>query len=127
VNYIGLISVLTSSIQELNEKVRELESEKRENNAVAGEKKFDEEVDFTMDQNIPNPFNSQATISYTVPRGAKANISIFDMSGKYIREYNLTEQKGELLINSSEIGKGMFIYSLISEGKIMVTKKMIVK
>jgi hypothetical protein len=134
VNYTGLISILTSSIQELtlttrelNAKVEALENEKREREVVEEAKKIEEEVGFTMDQNIPNPFNSQATISYTIPSGVKANISIFDMSGKYIREYNLTDQKGELLINSNEIGKGMFIYSLISEGKIMVTKKMIVK
>jgi hypothetical protein len=91
VNYIGLISVLTSSIQELNAKVEALENEKREREVVEEAKKIEEEVGFTMDQNIPNPFNNQATISYTIPSGVKANISIFDMSGKYIREYNLTE------------------------------------
>ncbi|MEM6720365.1 MAG: tail fiber domain-containing protein [Bacteroidota bacterium] len=127
VNYIGLISVLTSSIQELNEKVRTLENEKR-----AGGNDVDEIIEekvqtFSMEQNIPNPFNSVATIRYTLPSNTKANITIFDMTGKYIREYDLSNPKGELIINSGDIGKGMFLYSLISGGEIIMTKKMIVK
>ncbi|AXG72156.1 chaperone of endosialidase [Kordia sp. SMS9] len=127
VNYIGLISVLTSSIQELNEKVATLENEKREN---ASKENLLEEVEgatFSMEQNVPNPFNSRATIRYTLPENAKANITIFDMTGKYIREYDLSNAKGQLVISSDEIGKGMFLYSLISGGEIIMTKKMIVK
>ncbi|MBC8756625.1 tail fiber domain-containing protein [Kordia sp. YSTF-M3] len=131
VNYVGLISVLTSSIQELNEEVtslrNELEEIKGEGISKDGNKGTIDEVGFSMEQNIPNPFNNQATISYTLPSNTKANIAIFDMSGKFIREYDLPNQKGELVINSSDIGQGMFIYSLVSGGKIMETRKMIVK
>ncbi|AXG72155.1 chaperone of endosialidase [Kordia sp. SMS9] len=126
VNYIGLISVLTSSIQELNEKVARLENEKNERNVSEDVDSLDE-ADFSMEQNIPNPFNNSATIRYTLPENVKANITIFDMAGKYIREYDLSNTKGQLVINSNEIGKGMFLYSLISGGEIIMTKKMIVK
>ncbi|AXG72154.1 chaperone of endosialidase [Kordia sp. SMS9] len=133
VNYTGLISILTSSIQELTsttqelkEKVAALENEKNERNASEDGDLLDE-ADFSMEQNIPNPFNNSATIRYTLPENAKANITIFDMTGKYIREYDLSNAKGQLVINSNEIGKGMFLYSLISSGKIIMTKKMIVK
>ncbi len=127
VNYIGLISVLTSSIQELNEKVATLENEKRENASKKGTLEELGEATFSMEQNVPNPFNSRATIRYTLPENAKANITIFDMTGKYIREYDLSNAKGQLVISSDEIGKGMFLYSLISGGEIIMTKKMIVK
>lgn len=129
VNYVGMISVLTSSLKEMNEKVTYLESEienlKRENLA----KKEDDikEIGFSMDQNRPNPFTNQTTINYTLPSNAKATISVFDMSGKFIRDYNLLDDKGQVVISSNEIGKGMFIYSLVSNGEIMVSKKMIVK
>ncbi|MFK7748331.1 MAG: tail fiber domain-containing protein [Kordia sp.] len=129
VNYIGMISVLTSSLNEMNEKVISLESEienlKRENLA----KKEDDikEIGFSMEQNRPNPFTNQTTINFTLPDNAKATISVFDMSGKFIRDYNLSSQKGQVVISSSEIGKGMFIYSLVSNGEIMISKKMIVK
>jgi hypothetical protein len=132
VNYTGLISILTSSLKELNDKVasleRELRGAKGENNAKKGSQDaLINDLDFSMEQNIPNPFTNQATINYTLPSNTKASISVFDMSGKFIREYKLSGQKGELVINSSDIGRGMFIYSLTSGNKIIVTKKMIVK
>jgi hypothetical protein len=129
VNYTGLISVLTSSLKEMNEKVTSLESEieelKRE--SLAKNEKDIKEIGFSMDQNRPNPFTNQTTINYTLPSNAKATISVFDMSGKFIRDYNLSSEKGQVVISSNEIGKGMFIYSLVSNGEIMVSKKMIVK
>ncbi|WP_298513481.1 tail fiber domain-containing protein [uncultured Kordia sp.] len=129
VNYVGMISVLTSSLKEMNEKVTSLESEiaelKREN--LAKNEKDIKEIGFSMDQNRPNPFTNQTTINYTLPSNAKATISVFDMSGKFIRDYNVSNEKGQVVIRSSEIGKGMFIYSLVSNGEIMISKKMIVK
>ncbi|WP_162200434.1 tail fiber domain-containing protein [Kordia jejudonensis] len=127
VNYTGLISILTSSIQELNEKVIALENEKSATITSEDSQKASKEVVFSMEQNIPNPFSNSATISYTLPKNARATITVFDMTGKYIREYDVKGQTGELVINSNEIGKGMFLYSLISRGKIIVTKKMMVK
>ncbi|AXG69680.1 chaperone of endosialidase [Kordia sp. SMS9] len=133
VNYTGLISVLTSSLNEMNNKMTVLETELAElrnelataKNELEGQDEL--EVGFTMEQNRPNPFTDQTVINYTLPNNAKATISVFDMSGKFVRDYNLSSQKGQVTINSSEIGKGMFIYSLVSNGDIMVTKKMIVK
>jgi hypothetical protein len=124
VNYIGLISILTSSIQELNEKVAKLESEKEGNVSKKGEIN---EVGFSMEQNRPNPFIDQTTINYTLPSNTKATIAVVDLSGKFIREYDLLSDKGQLIINSSDIGKGIFIYTLISGNEVMISKKMIVR
>ncbi|MCH2192872.1 tail fiber domain-containing protein [Kordia sp.] len=133
VNYVGLISVLTSGVNEMNAKMTALEGELEDlKRAVANSKNSigsqeDKEIGFSMDQNRPNPFTSQTTINYTIPDNKRAVISVFDMSGKFVRDYNLSSQKGQVVISSNEIGKGMFIYSLVSDGEIMVTKKMIVK
>ena len=135
VNYVGLISILTSSLNEMNEKVAALESELEDikrRDVSNEEAQLDGQNDiknpgFTMEQNRPNPFTDQTTINYTLPSNVRATISVFDLSGKFIRDYNIAEEKGKVTINSSEIGRGMFIYSLTSNGKIMVTKKMIVK
>jgi len=127
VNYIGLISVLSSGIKELNEKVASLENQLE---TIQGNSNNTEDVknsDFSMEQNIPNPFNDRTIINYNLPRQVNANITVFDMSGKFIKEYALTAQKGQVTISANDIGKGMFIYSLISGNQIMVTKKMIVK
>lgn len=129
VNYIGMISVLTSSLKEMNEQVTSLKTELEElkRESLAKKENDIKEIGFSMDQNRPNPFTSQTTINYTIPNNAKATISVFDMSGKFVRDYNLTSEKGQVVISSNDIGKGMFIYSLVSNGEIMVSKKMIVK
>ncbi|WP_046755050.1 tail fiber domain-containing protein [Kordia jejudonensis] len=132
VNYVGLISILTSSLNEMNEKVASLENELEAlKNGNAIEKKGTveglEDVGFSMDQNRPNPFTSRTVINYTLPSSTEATISVFDMTGKFIRDYNISGEKGQVSINSNEIGRGMFIYSLTSNGEIKVTRKMIIK
>ncbi|WP_298513479.1 tail fiber domain-containing protein [uncultured Kordia sp.] len=146
VNYIGMISILTSSlkelneeatanIKELNEKVAYLESQIEEMKRGAesnGETKFEDSsttgnLGFSMEQNRPNPFTNQTVVNYTLPNNAKATISVVDLSGKFIKEYNLSSEKGQLTINSSEIGKGIFVYALISDNEVILSKKMIIR
>jgi len=152
VNYVGLISVLTSSLNQLNEesaaKIKELEEESAANNeriaslesqirALTGTNSTGEtqlgsqnevgNAGFSMEQNKPNPFTNQTVINYTLPSNTRATISVVDLSGKFIKDYNLSSEKGQLTINSSEIGRGIFVYALISDNEVIITKKMIIK
>jgi hypothetical protein len=151
VNYIGMISILTSSLQELDKKSKaEMQALKEETAAVVaqlndkvealeskiqaltGETKPDSlndvsDLGFSMEQNKPNPFTNQTVINYTLPSNAKATISVVDLSGKFIREYSLSSEKGQLTINSSNIGKGIFVYALISDNEVILTKKMVIR
>lgn len=130
VNYLGLISVLTSGIKELDAKVKSLENIISKNsNSSSTEIKNSTSInsEFSLEQNVPNPFDNQTTINYSLPKGTNASLTIFDLSGKLIKDYTLTTQKGQLVIQASEIGKGMFIYSLVSNNQEMITKKMIIK
>ncbi|AXG69679.1 chaperone of endosialidase [Kordia sp. SMS9] len=145
VNYVGLISVLTASlkqlneesaanIKELNEKVAALENQIEAMNIQASEEETQlgnlEEISgsgFSMEQNKPNPFTNQTVINYTLPSNTKATISVVDLSGKFIKDYNLSTEKGQLIINSSEIGRGIFVYALISNNEVMMTRKMIIR
>lgn len=115
----------------MNEKVASLENEIENINNGNVSKKDDnkavKDTSFSMEQNRPNPFTDQSVINYTLPSGTKATITVFDMTGKLIRDYNLVNQKGQVVINSSEIGKGMFIYALILDNEIMISKKMIIR
>jgi hypothetical protein len=81
-----------------------------------------------MEQNIPNPFSDQTTIRYQLPNGTnQASIIVLDLNGKMIKEYAINQNKGEVRITASEIGKGLFLYSLINNGKEIITKKMVIK
>ena len=134
VNYIGMISILTSSLNEMNAKMGALEGEledMRREVASYREAKLDgqnaTEVGFSMEQNKPNPFTNQTVVNYTLPSNTKATIAVVDLSGKFIKEYDLSSEKGQLIINSSDIGKGIFIYTLISDNEVIISKKMIVR
>jgi hypothetical protein len=133
INYIGLISVLTAGIQELNNELtavrQELEDYKandnvrsqllQNNNTTKG---------YSMEQNIPNPFADQCSVRYRLASGVnQATISIFNLNGSLIKEYNLDKNEGEISILASEIGKGMFIYSLNQNGQEIISKRLIVK
>ncbi|HLP65465.1 tail fiber domain-containing protein [Flavobacterium sp.] len=131
VNYLGIISLLTTGIKELNQKVASLEQtvEELRNNKSSdkGTNSADDETKFSLEQNVPNPFENQTAINYTLPRNTQASLAIFDMTGKLIKEINLVNQKGQIIVQASEIGQGMFLFSLVSGNQEIITKKMIVK
>ena len=81
----------------------------------------------TLYQNIPNPFKIKTSIRYYLPRESNvASMLIFDMQGKLIKTYNInTTGDGNIEINAGELQPGMYMYSLIANGKEVDTKKMI--
>jgi prefoldin subunit 5 len=78
-------------------------------------------------QNTPNPFNTKTTIRYYIPEQTNnASLLIFDMQGKLIKTYLINNKKdGSTEINGGEMQPGMYMYSLIIDGKEIDTKRMI--
>lgn len=81
----------------------------------------------SLAQNRPNPFSERTTIEVTIPESTtNAALFIYDMNGKQVKQINITERgKTNLSITSEGLEPGMFLYSLIADGKIVNTKKMI--
>ncbi|PWH84993.1 tail fiber domain-containing protein [Brumimicrobium oceani] len=144
INYTGLISVLTAGIQELNtELVNEIASVREELTTVSeelAEYKANDKIrqslvqdsrevsDYAMEQNIPNPFNDRTVIRYQLAAEVnQASITIFNLNGGFVKDYPINENKGEVTVLASEIGKGMFIYSLTRNGQEIMSKRMIVR
>lgn len=133
INYDGMISILTAGLIELNKELVTLKEEFA--NYKAGDevrKNLLQDInvgnEFFMEQNTPNPFDNQTTIRYQLSKGtSQASIAVFDLNGKFIKDYPINKNNGEVILNSSEIGKGMFLYSLIQNGQELITKKMIIK
>ena len=129
VNYNGLFAIMTTAIQELHSEIKLLKSEltsiretkNDENSKINIKKAF-------MEQNIPNPFSDQTTIRYQLPENTTAaEIMVMDLNGTLIKSYTINKNQSEIIVKSFEIGKGLFIYSLVQNGQELVTKKMIVK
>ncbi len=129
VDYIGLIPVLIESIKEqqnkideLNEKLENVEYRKSNNYAL------DEALAIkpALKQNAPNPFKNETVIEYFVPENAaKASIYVYDMTGAQLKEFKInTKGNGSLTIKGSEFKAGMYIYSLIVDDQLVDTKRM---
>jgi hypothetical protein len=133
INYVGLISILTGAVQELNTEltaVREELADYKANDNVRSQllQNNNTAKGYSMEQNTPNPFSDRSSIRYQLAPGVEqATISIFNLNGGFVRDYVLEGNAGEITILASEIGKGMFIYSLTQNGQEILSKRMIIK
>jgi hypothetical protein len=78
-------------------------------------------------QNHPNPFNENTVINYYIPESSqKALICIYDLNGIQKKSYNIaTKGNSSIIINGYELQQGIYLYSLIVDGKEVDTKRMI--
>ena len=77
-------------------------------------------------QNTPNPFKETTVIRFSLADdAADAAICIFDMTGKQLKRIPVSRGQDSISVNGTELGAGMFLYSLIVNGKEIDTKRMI--
>ncbi|MFV0391152.1 MAG: tail fiber domain-containing protein [Paludibacteraceae bacterium] len=135
IDYVGLIPLLVSSIQELNDKISTLEKTLYANapRAYAPAKALQEqEINSeagaaTLFQNAPNPFKENTTIAFYLPDNVEnAMLCIYDMNGKMLAQNSITERgKAEFVVSGYKYNAGMYHYSLIADNQLIDTKKMI--
>ena len=80
-------------------------------------------------QNIPNPFQATSSIKLFVPEQAKSAVVKFsNTSGKTVSSIDLTQRGySELDVNASDLSSGIYLYTLYVDGKLISTRKMVVK
>ncbi len=97
-------------------------------NGVGGSNEGDiAEESMQLFQNQPNPFNNETSISFYLPQGGKVTLSIYDVSGKLLKEIDGEYNQGMNVesINRSDLqGAGMLYYKL-STATETATKRMI--
>jgi hypothetical protein len=77
-------------------------------------------------QNMPNPFSESTRIKYKLDQNVQsASILIFDMQGSLLKTFNRLDKIDEIVVNSYELKPGMYLYSLITDGIEIDTKRMI--
>jgi hypothetical protein len=79
-----------------------------------------------LDQNSPNPFAEQTTITYKIPVDVKdAQLFFYDNNGRVLKVVQITERgEGSLLVYASNLSSGTYTYSLVADAKLIDTKKM---
>lgn len=138
INYMEMIPLLVQSINELNTKIAQLETAngKVKSNAKTNDGSNETtglgDTDATvvspaLSQNNPNPFANATSIKMTIPQSAAtALLCIYDMSGKQISQKTISD-RGEVTYSftSEGLDAGMYLYSLIIDGKLINTRRMI--
>lgn len=128
VNYVEIIPLLIQSIQELNAKLDEAQkSNALHDDGTTGIADADNVLKTELFQNTPNPFSETTTISCTIAENVKnAVLYVYDLNGKQIDQY-LIEGRGKtsVTIAGSSLDAGMYLYSLIADGTVIDTKRMI--
>lgn len=127
VNYVELVPVLIRAIQELKAELETIKGNDTERRApsITGISTA-KATDNVLYQNTPNPFNEQTTIRFSLADDARdASICIFDMTGKMLKKLPISSGDSSIRVNGWELGEGMFLYSLIVNGQVIDTKRML--
>lgn len=133
--YSDLVVVLIDAVNELNAKVQELEAQlgtsasapayAPKGNASVETNNADNKSSEYLLQNRPNPFDTETAIDYSLPENAgEAALCVYDLQGKQIKKYELQDNNGTVVLDASELGAGMYLYSLIADGKNIATRRM---
>ena len=76
----------------------------------------------------PNPFTNQAMVRYSLPEDSKnATLIIYDILGRQRNSYQINNTEGDVNINGTGLSSGVYLYSLVVDGKTLATKKMVVQ
>ena len=131
INYVEMVPILVQAINELSAKVTALEG----NNGAARKiattvNGIGENVQvLSLSQNRPNPFGTTTDIEVTVPENVQsAFVYVYDLQGKEVQQVDITGRgKQTVQLNAAELADGMYLYSLITDGQVAETRRMIVK
>ncbi len=78
-----------------------------------------------LDQNTPNPFRSQTTISYSLETGGKVLLNVYDKNGKILTTLEESEQPAGTYRyewDASGLPAGLYHYALYVDGELLVKK-----
>ena len=135
VNYTELIPLLLKAIQELKAQVDVLSGSsgaammspaQGSTTAVNEPLTLGKSTTARLLQNTPNPFTERTEIRFSVPDDTRsAYIYIFDMTGKMLRQIPVNSTMQSVTINGYELSAGIYLYSLVINGQVIDTKRMI--
>ncbi len=88
--------------------------------------------DFQLAQNYPNPFNNETTIEYSLPYRAPVRLTIYNVLGQVVRQWEFSSQSAGLhrvswdgtSSDGHAVATGMYLYR-IETTEFRATKKMI--
>lgn len=152
IDYSSLVPVLIESIKDLkyindslNQRLNNLESRLDNIEQLlyedmgdmqlknSSEPAFQQEVTLentkaiVLNQNVPNPFKEQTTISFQIPENiVSAKIVFIDNLGTILKQVEINDRGyGELIVYAHDLSAGHYTYYLVADGNTIEYRKMI--
>lgn len=144
IDYIAIIPFLVNAFNEQREIIESLKQEISElkdrelyrNNPLISSSQEQKSSKPTLEilddlpqlyQNTPNPFNQDTEIKYYVPSSSiNMNLFIFDLQGSLIKSIPIRSTgEGSYTLNGGELRPGLYVYSLMIDGREVASKRMI--
>lgn len=135
INYVELIPVIVNAINELTEKLQhagvlqgmrsQTDNDESDRNYANVQRPIEESA--ILFQNTPNPFSDNTIIEFYIPVDASsASVYIFTLNGLLLETYPIEYMgQGSITIDGATLQPGMYVYSLVVDGQIVDSKRMI--
>jgi len=132
-NYTELIPVMIKGVQEQQGAINNLQQENEAlkqqitelKQMITGNAKSSGSDGAYLLQNAPNPFNQNTTVSSYVPASVKkAQLMVYNMDGRLINTFTLTNGRNTVSIGAGSLPAGQYSYTLLADGKKIDTKSM---
>jgi len=87
-------------------------------------------LEFSLDQNFPNPFNPSTEIGYSIGQPGKVTIAVYDLLGREVGV--LVDQRMEsghyaLRFDGRGLSSGMYVYRMTAGGLTLIRKMLLTK
>ena len=132
VNYTELIPLLVAAVKDLKSQLSALQQSSNtfpmetDDVTLSGMTETNYYAACRLYQNSPNPFSGNTVIKYALPEDVSdALICVFNMQGTMLSQTPVSGSSDRITINGSDYGPGMYIYSLIVNGREVDSKRMI--
>jgi hypothetical protein len=129
-NYQAFIAILIKGVQQQQAQINYLLSNTRSQNPDPDVHQTDVTLinkTIVLDQNKPNPFRDNTTITYEINRDFQNAMIVFtDQTGTVLRQVPVTEKgKGQINVFASDLTSGIYTYTLVVDGITVESRKMV--
>lgn len=134
-NYTELIPLLIKGMQELDQKITQVEQENTAlKNEIAQLKQSNQSASATaslsgasLGQNFPNPFNKNTVISFSIPKESNSASIVVTQTGtgKIIKSIPVSGVS-QVTLDAASLTSGAYTYTLYIDGKKIDSKQMVI-
>ncbi|MBN2805685.1 MAG: tail fiber domain-containing protein [Prolixibacteraceae bacterium] len=121
------IKAQQTQIDQMSEEIEKLSQKSKEKSATIDDADQSDMQEASLQQNVPNPFSQTTRIGMYLPKEiTNAMLYLYNMQGLQMQQFMVHERGYTVVtIEGKTLQPGIYIYSLVADGKEVDTKKMI--